>query len=129
MAKRAKRIKSGSAAGFILPSLLGVALFFLVPFIGVFYYAFVDSPVNGRFAGIANFTSLFQNRAFLNAASNTLLFSAVSVPLVMVLSLGFGSSTRLRPVAHLRPLVPARGVPFADGHPRRQRRFDVGNPL
>ncbi len=102
--KRVKRVKAGSAAGFILPSLFGVALFFLVPFIGVFYYAFVDSPVNGRFAGFENFTLLFQNRAFLNAASNTLLFSAVSVPLVMVLSLALAMllNTRIYARSFLR---------------------------
>lgn len=84
---RKKRVETGSAVGFVLPSLFGVLLFFVVPFLGVIYYSLVDSPVNGQFAGLSNFVSLFENKAFLNAANNTLLFSVISVPLVIVLSL------------------------------------------
>lgn len=72
---------------FLLPSLLGVALFFIIPFFGVIYYALVDSPVYGEFAGLDNFISLMENKAFARASVNTLIFAGISVPLVIVFAL------------------------------------------
>ena len=75
------------AGMFIAPSLIGFLMFFLIPFIGGFYYTLVDSPINGKFVGLANFVGLLSNTSFLKAASNTVVFTAVSVPLIMALSL------------------------------------------
>jgi len=47
----------------------------------------VDSPVAGRFAGLSNYIALLKNPVFLKAASNTLVFSGISVPLNIILSL------------------------------------------
>ena len=72
---------------FLLPSLLGVGLFFVVPFIVVFYYSLVEGQLGSRFVFLDNFKALFENAAFLLAAKNTAVFSAVSVPLAVVLAL------------------------------------------
>lgn len=72
---------------FLLPSLLGVLVFFLIPFLGVFYYTVVDNPVDGRFVGLKNFIDLLGNEAFLKAAANSALFTALCVPLNMGVSL------------------------------------------
>ena len=70
---------------FLGPSLLGVIVFFVVPFIVVIYYAFVDGSAQANFAGLSNFASLLKNGAFQIAAKNTLAFSAVAVPLAVIL--------------------------------------------
>ena len=51
-------------------------------------YAFLDRPVNGTFIGLANFASLFQNRAYMRGLTNTLLFIGISTPLNLTISLG-----------------------------------------
>ena len=72
----------------VLPSLLGVMIFFLVPFCIVIYYSLINNPVLKEFVGLENYTKLFSNSAFTKAAKNTAFFSLVSVPLSVVLSLG-----------------------------------------
>ena len=72
---------------FILPSLIGVCLFFFIPFLVVIYYSFVNNPVQHHFVGLANFFRVAGNSAFQLAAGNTLIFSLISVPLAVVLSL------------------------------------------
>ena len=67
---------------FLFPSLLGVLLFFLLPFCVVVWYA-----LNRNFVFLDNFRALLRNGAFLLAAKNTAVFSAVAVPLAVVLSL------------------------------------------
>ncbi|MBE6561644.1 MAG: sugar ABC transporter permease [Ruminococcaceae bacterium] len=74
---------------FILPSFLGVAVFFLLPFFVVFYYSLIDNPVTANFVGLDNFFALLKNIAFRRAASNTAMFSAIAVPLAVVLPLLF----------------------------------------
>ena len=74
--------------GFLLPSLIGVSVFFVVPFGVIFYYSMVDSPIDPRFVFFRNFVNLFHNSAFLQAAKNTAVFSLTAVPLAVLLSLG-----------------------------------------
>lgn len=75
------------ATVFLAPSLLGFLIFYFLPFIAGIYYSLVDSPVNGNFVGLSNYIGLLQNASFLLAGSNTLLFTAVSVPLIMMTAL------------------------------------------
>ena len=72
---------------FILPSLIGVCLFFFIPFLVVIYYSFVNNPVQHHFVGLTNYIRVAGNSAFQLAAGNTLIFSFVSVPLAVILSL------------------------------------------
>ena len=75
----------------LLPSFLGVSVFFIIPFIIIIWYSFLDNPINKEFVFFKNYEILFKNNAFLTAAKNTLLLSAVAVPLAVVLSLGLAS--------------------------------------
>lgn len=84
--RRVRRIKISSGA-FIAPSFLGVLMFFIIPFMVVVYYSFVDNPISANFVFLDNFKSILQNGAFVKAVKNTLSFSAVAVPLAVVLSL------------------------------------------
>lgn len=72
---------------FMFPSVLGVLVFFLLPFFVVIYYALVDNPINHEFVGMDNFVAVLHNSAFLQAAKNTAVFSMIAVPLAVILSL------------------------------------------
>lgn len=72
---------------FMAPSLLGVLTFFILPFIVVIIYAFVNNPIQMEFVGFNNFIYLFNNAAFKIAVTNTFKFSFVAVPLAVLLAL------------------------------------------
>ncbi len=72
---------------FVSPSLLGILVFFVLPFFVVIYYAFVNNPVLHEFVGFDNFRNLFQNASFRLAAKNTAIFSLVAVPSAVIGSL------------------------------------------
>lgn len=85
MKRRVKDRLTGLA--FLSPSILGVFLFFVLPFGVVIWYSLIDSPMNRSFVFLENYKALLQNGSFLLAAENTAVFSAVAVPLAVVLSL------------------------------------------
>ena len=72
---------------FLLPSLLGVLLFFIAPFIVVIFYSLIDNPIRMNFVGLRNYVNVWNNAAFKQAGLNTLQFSVVAVPLAVALSL------------------------------------------
>lgn len=69
---------------FVLPGLLGFCVFFLLPFGLSLIYAFMDKPIGGSFIGFANFSSLFQNRAYIRGLVNTIRFIGISTPLNLI---------------------------------------------
>lgn len=87
--KKDKRTRRGKLIswGYLFPSLAGVLLFFVLPFLVVIYYSMVDNPINNEFVFLDNFVKVANNKAFQQAAYNTIKFSAVAVPLAVVLSL------------------------------------------
>lgn len=87
MDKSIRRVKNRSAL-FLLPSVTGVALFFVLPFFVVIYYSLIDNPISAKFVFLDNFYKVLTNKAFLLALSNTFRFSFTAVPLVIILSLG-----------------------------------------
>ncbi len=76
-----------AARAMLWPSLLGIALFFVLPFGIILYYSLIDNPFTGNFVFLDNFADLLQNRAFRLAAGNTAVFSLIAVPLAVVLPL------------------------------------------
>ena len=72
---------------FLSPSLLGVGVFFIIPFFVVVYYSVIDGVGSRNFVFLDNFVKLFQNSAFLTAAKNTLTFSFLAVPLAVILAM------------------------------------------
>ena len=75
------------SGAFLAPSVLGVLIFFVLPFLVVIYFSFVDNPVAKQFVGFQNFISVIGNQAFRTAVGNTLFFSIVAVPLAVVLGM------------------------------------------
>lgn len=102
---------------FILPSLIGVMLFYLIPFGDVVRRSFMRAVGTG-FAGIDNYRQVLANRAFQMAVGNTLRFVLVCLPLLLTLSLGVGillqglvKGKQLLKSAYLVPLaIPAASV-------------------
>jgi multiple sugar transport system permease protein len=79
--------KSALSWLFLLPSLLGVFLFFVAPFFVVIYYSVINNPIQMEFVGFKNYVNVWNNAAFRLAGLNTFKFSFVAVPLAVVLSL------------------------------------------
>ena len=75
------------SVAFLTPSVAGVALFFILPFLVVVYYSVIRSPMNPEFVFLDNFTAVLKNPSFRTAARNTAMFSVIAVPLAVVLSL------------------------------------------
>lgn len=81
---RKSRVKSRL---FLLPSVLGVIVFFVIPFFVVVYYSFIDSIFNKEFVFLENFKVVLNNEAFKMACLNTFKFMITAVPLAVILSL------------------------------------------
>ena len=86
--RRRERIRDFACSlCFLSPSLLGVGVFFIIPFGVVVYYSMIDGVGSQKFVELDNFIKLFQNSAFQMAARNTLQFSLLAVPLAVVLAI------------------------------------------
>jgi multiple sugar transport system permease protein len=85
--KGKREAESFTALLFLLPSLIGFMIFYIIPFGGGIYYSFLDNPVSGRFSGLSNYSDLLHNEIFTKAALNTFIFTLISVPLNMLLAL------------------------------------------
>lgn len=86
---RRAKIDRFKTSFFIAPSFIGVAVFFLLPFFVVGYYSIIDNPISQEYVGIQNYLNLFNNSIFRMAAKNTAVFSAIAVPLAVVIPLFF----------------------------------------
>lgn len=71
---------------FLLPSLLGISIFVLIPFLDVIRRSFYEA-MSGKFVGLANYRSVIENEAFKQAVQNTVRFIVVCIPLLLCISL------------------------------------------
>lgn len=83
-----KRDEQRTAYCFLLPSLLGMAVFVLIPFADVIRRSFFQA-VGGTFVGLENYKEVLGNDAFQKALLHTIKFLAVCLPLLLTLSFGF----------------------------------------
>jgi multiple sugar transport system permease protein len=81
----AKR-EAGKAWLFLLPSLLGVFIFMVIPFADVIRRSFCEA-MSGRFVGLANYKTVLTNTAFRLAVKNTVRFIGICIPLLLMISL------------------------------------------
>ena len=82
------RREGGVAVTFLLPSAIGFALFYLIPFGMGLVYSVLDRTVGGSFVGLSNYQELLSSESFRKAVSNTFWFTTTNVPLMLILSLG-----------------------------------------
>ena len=91
-------IRKKSVWLFLAPGLLGLMLFYVIPFIGGIYYSLTDGTYRNAFVGMANYVGMWRNQMFLLGLKNTLELSLICAPLVWVLSFAIASLlNRLRP--------------------------------
>lgn len=100
---------------FILPSLVGVLVFVLLPLLDVFLKSFQDRR-SGNIVGFANYSEAIDNDAFRLAVGNTIRFELISIPLLMILSFlisvaVFNMKSNLVKFAFLIPMaIPSNSV-------------------
>lgn len=94
----------------MLPSLAGVLLFYLLPFLEVVRRSFVKTG-NNAFVGLDNYQSVLHNGAFRLAFCNTVLYLVLGVPLLMGISLGL--ALLLKGITARRKLLSAMLLPMA----------------
>lgn len=84
-----------SRVWFLLPSLTGVTVFVLIPYLDMVKRSF-QTAVSGRYCGLENYWNVFTNEAFCQAVKNTMRFMAIGIPILaavsLVLSLGVSGS-------------------------------------
>jgi multiple sugar transport system permease protein len=93
---------------FILPNLLGFAVFILLPLIFSLILVFTDwnylKGLEGLvFTGLDNIKKVLQDELVLKSLKNNVIFSAVSVPVAMLLGLLF--ATALNKYVYMKSLV------------------------
>ncbi len=71
---------------FLGPAIVGFSAFYLVPFVGGFYYCLLNNAVERNFVGLSNIVALFSNKAFLLALKNTCILTGMAVPLMIAVS-------------------------------------------
>jgi multiple sugar transport system permease protein len=75
---------------FLLPDLIGLAVFVVLPIIGAFYISFHDWTGIGKqsWAGIDNYKTLIHDKAFWQSIKITGIYTVSFVPLLYIISLG-----------------------------------------
>ena len=69
---------------FLLPSFAGIVVFVLLPFMDVVKRSFTTA-ITGQFNGVKNYQTIFHNQAFLLAVANTLKFTLVCIPFLVLI--------------------------------------------
>ncbi len=83
---------------FLLPGLLGLMIFYVIPFFGGIWYSLTDGSYRNEFVGLQNYINIWKNPMFLLGLKNTLELSLICAPLVWVLSFIIAALlNRLRP--------------------------------
>lgn len=74
---------------FLLPNFLGFIVFTLIPVAMALFYSFTNYDGNKKmdFIGLDNFIKLFSDSSFVISLQNTIIYTIVTVPLIIVLSL------------------------------------------
>ncbi|MCG8707190.1 sugar ABC transporter permease [Brenneria sp. 4F2] len=103
----------------ILPLLIGLTVFYFIPFLQNIFYSFTDLNqfMNWTTISVDNYVNLFSDDDFYIAAGNTLFYVAVCVPISLLLSLlmAIGLNQPIHGKALLRTLLflPAVTMPAA----------------
>lgn len=78
--------KNKSLVLFLLPGLLLLMIFYVIPFFSGISYSVTDGSKANTFVGLKNYEALWQNKMFLLGLKNTLELSMMSAPLLWVAS-------------------------------------------
>ena len=70
----------------MLPGLLGLTVFYVLPFFGGIWYSLTDGSFTSRFVGIDNYRRIWQNEMFLLGLKNTMELSLLCTPTIWLMS-------------------------------------------
>lgn len=70
-----------------MPSLLGLLLFYIFPYLRVLYYSLINNQFEKDFAGLKNYIDTIQNEYFRLAFKNSIQLIAVCVPVLIILGI------------------------------------------
>ena len=70
-----------------IPSLAGVLLFYILPFIRVVYYSFLNNQFEKKFAGLSNYQAALSNQYFQLAMKNSCQIIMICVPIVVIVAI------------------------------------------
>ena len=102
----------------LLPSLVGTAVFFVIPYIRILYYSLIDNQFRRNFVGFDNYIKTLNNEYFLLALKNSLLLIVICVPVLLalaliislVLSFGIKAVRRTRAAFVLPMVIPTASI-------------------
>lgn len=81
-----KILKNYRGVKYIIPSLTGFLILYLIPLFLVLKYSFQKSSFNTSFVGFDNYINIVHNKSFCLAMNNTIKFVIIAIPLIIVLS-------------------------------------------
>ena len=70
-----------------IPAIAGFLIMYVYPMLRVAYYSLINNTYHAEFVGLANYAEVLGNRYFLLAMSNTMIFSSVSVFLLLLIAI------------------------------------------
>ena len=90
---RLKRSEAITGYLFVLPMVIGLLTFSVVPFVQNVLYSFrkMGTFGEGTFVGLKNYVDLMSDETFWLALKNTFFYAIVGVPLVIILSIFFAN--------------------------------------
>ena len=71
----------------LLPSLVGLLVFFIIPYIRVLYYSLINNQFKKDFVGLQNYITAINNEFFRLAFKNSILLIFLCVPVLIALAL------------------------------------------
>lgn len=88
--RRRERAHTRTGLAFLAPWLIGFAVFTIFPLGATIYYSFTDYSLFGapNWVGLNNYAALTEDRTFLLALRNTVVFTVAAVPLSILLAMG-----------------------------------------
>lgn len=80
------KLKKYKAYFFIMPSLIGFLVLYVIPFFGGIKYSVSRSGFDDTFVAFKNYNDVFKSNAFIIALKNTCIFMGISIPILIVIS-------------------------------------------
>lgn len=84
-----KKLRQWRGILFVLPSLIGVMIFYVIPFVMSFIYCFTNGISERKFVGFKHFKTLFNNPSYQLALYNTIFIIGIALPILCMLALAF----------------------------------------
>lgn len=71
----------------LVPSLLGLLLFYILPYLRVLYYSLINNQFKKDFVGLKNYIDVIQNEYFRLAFKNSIQLIVMCIPVLIVLAI------------------------------------------